>query len=234
MGILKDLQDEVHTIFAETWDATAGQVVPDPEDLRLSNHAREFDRATILYADLSGSTNLVNNHPWTKAGEIYKSYLACAARIIRSLDGEITAYDGDRVMAVFLGETQTSNAAKCGLQINWAVKNIVNPGLAKQYPNFNYEVKQVVGIDTGQVRAARIGIRGGNDLVWIGRAANYAAKLTECRNDYPTWITAEAYRKLLKWAKYGGNREQLMWKEFKWTAMNDIPVYGSSWSWSIS
>jgi class 3 adenylate cyclase len=95
-------------------------------------------------------------------------------------------------------------------------------------------VRQVVGIDTSQVRAARIGIRGGNDLVWIGRAANHAAKLTECRNDYPTWITAEAYGKLVKWAKYGGNPEQLMWKEFKWTAMNNVPVYGSTWWWSIS
>ena len=39
-------------------------------------------------------------------------------------------------------------------------------------------MKQIVGIDTGEVRTARIGIRGGNDLVWIRRAANYAAKLT--------------------------------------------------------
>ena len=61
-----------------------------------------------------------------------------------------------------------------------------------------------------------------------------AAKLTECRNDYPTWITAEAYGKLAKWAKYGGNPTQLIWKEFKSSAMNDIPVYGSSWWWSIS
>jgi class 3 adenylate cyclase len=131
MAILKDLQEEVRAIFAETWNVTAGQVVPDPEDLRLFNDAREFERVTVLYADLSGSTDLVNNQPWTRAGEIYKSYLACAARVIRSQDGEITAYDGDRVMAIFLGDTQTSNAVKCGLQINWAVKNIVNPALVK-------------------------------------------------------------------------------------------------------
>ena len=136
-------------------------------------------------------------------------------------------------MGVFLGDHQTSNAAKCGLEINWAVINIVNPALKRQYPESNYVLKQVVGIDTGTLRAARIGVRGGNDLVWIGRAANYAAKLTECRNDYPTWITEEGYNKLADWAKYGGNPRQLMWKEFKWTAMNDIKVYGSSWHWSI-
>jgi class 3 adenylate cyclase len=234
MGLLSDLQNEVRDIFAAQWEMTKAYVVPDPEDLKLSNDAREFERATILYADLSGSTSLVNSQSWQMAGEIYKSYLACAARIIRSLDGQITAYDGDRIMAVFNSDTQTSNAAKCGLMINWAVINIVNPALKRQYPTRDYSVKQVVGIDTSEIRAARIGIRGGNDLVWIGRAANYAAKLTECRNDYPTWITENAYNYLADWAKFGGNPRQPMWTEFKWEAMNNIRVYGSSWWWSIA
>src|SRR5690349_7610483 len=99
MALLSDLQTEVKDIFAEAWKTTAGVVVPDPEDLRLSNDAREFDRATILYADLAGSTNLVDTQTWSRAGEIYKAYLACAARIIRERDGVITSYDGDRVMA---------------------------------------------------------------------------------------------------------------------------------------
>jgi class 3 adenylate cyclase len=233
MGLLDDLKEEVRDIFAEQWNVADGNVVPDPEDLRLSNDARHFDRATILYADLSGSTKLVNDYPWTFAGEIYKTFLACAARIVRSLDGEITAYDGDRIMAVFISDTQTSNAAKCGLQINWAVRTIINPALKRQYSNRDYTVKQVVGIDTSEVRTARIGVRGGNDLVWIGRAANYAAKLTECRNDYSTWLTESAYKKITDASKFGGDPKQNMWKEFKWTGMNDIKVYGSSWHWSI-
>jgi class 3 adenylate cyclase len=229
MGLLDDLKDQAREIFAEQWSVADGNVVPDPEDLRLSNDARHFDRATILYADLSGSTNLVSGHSWSMSGEIYKVYLACAARVIRSLDGEITAYDGDRIMAVFLSDTQTSDAAKCGLQINWAVENVVNPALKRQYPSRDYTVKQVVGIDTSEVRVAR-----GNDLVWIGRAANYAAKLTECRSDYPTWVTAEAYNKLMDSSKFSSSAKQNMWKEFKWTAMNNIKVYGSNWSWGIS
>lgn len=234
MSFLNDLQSEVKDIFAKQWAETEAQVVPDPTSLKLSNDARHFKRATIMYADLSGSTNLVNSQHWQFSGEIYKAYLYCAAKVIRSCGGEITAYDGDRVMAVFIGNSQTSSAAKCGLQINWAVQNIVNPLLKAQYPNRDYVVKQVVGIDTSEVRAARIGIRGGNDLVWIGRAANYAAKLTECRSDHPTWLTLEAYHQLANWAKFGGAKEQNMWKEFKWTGMNDIKVYGSEWSWPLS
>ena len=52
-------------------------------------------------------------------------------------------------------------------------------------------------------------------------------------SDYPTWITKEAYGQLAPWAKTGGSPQQEMWKLFKWTAMNDIEVYGSSWTWSF-
>ena len=87
---------------------------------------------------------------WTFAAEIYKAYLHCAAAIIKAEGGEIVSYDGDRVMGVFIGGRQTTPAARAGLKINYAVKNIVNPLLHKQYAK-GYEVKQVVGIDTSEI-----------------------------------------------------------------------------------
>ena len=60
--------------------------------------------ATVLYADLSGSTRLVDTKKATFAAEVYKTYLACAARIVKNEGGAVTAYDGDRVMAVFINK----------------------------------------------------------------------------------------------------------------------------------
>jgi class 3 adenylate cyclase len=177
MGLLSDLKSDANKIFSESWNETDAQKVPAATDLRLSHDARHF--AAVLYADLSGSTNLVDNYGWQVAGEIYKTYLHCAGKVIRSLDGDITAYDSDRIMAVFIGDDQTTNAAKCGLQLNWAVNNILNPALKTQYTTTDYVIKQVVGIETSEIRAARTGVRGDNDLVWIGKAANHAAKLTD-------------------------------------------------------
>ena len=68
---------------------------------KLGNDAVGID-TTVLYADISGSTHLVDNHTAGFAAEIYQSYLACAARIITYECGVITAYDGDRVMGVFV------------------------------------------------------------------------------------------------------------------------------------
>ena len=64
MALADDLKSEVRKIFREAWSTREGQVVPDPEDLKLSNDAIHFKRATVLYADLKGSTKLVNAMPW--------------------------------------------------------------------------------------------------------------------------------------------------------------------------
>lgn len=165
--------------------------MPEPENLGLGNDAITLD-ATVLYADLDESTKLVDNYSPEFAAEIYKSYLWCAARIIQEEHGEITAYDGDRIMAVYTGNSKNTNAVYTALKINWAVLYIINPAIKNQYPCYNYSVKQVVGIDTSSLFVAREGVRGDNDLVWVGRAANYAAKLSG-RNGNATQITEAVY-----------------------------------------
>jgi class 3 adenylate cyclase len=227
------LATQVATIFKEAWATRAGQKVPEPSDLKLGNDAVEFDVATVLYADLTGSTKLVDAESWMFAAEIYKAYLHCAATIVRSEGGAIVSYDGDRIMGIFIGKTQATPAAKAGLKINYAVQKIINPALATQYPNKSFTVSQVVGIDTSPIRAARTGVRGDNDLVWVGRAANYAAKLTELKLNERTWMTKSAFDRLAEDAKLGGQNKQPMWKPYNWTQMNNQSIYGSTWWWSV-
>ncbi len=231
MSLGDDLKAQVKKIFSEQqWSTRDGQQVPESDDLTLSNDAVKLD-GTVLYADLSGSTQLVDGYKAHFAAEIYKAYLHCAAKIITSEGGVITAYDGDRIMAVYIGNSKNTSAVRSGLKINYAVKNIVNPALKVQYPKSPYIVKQAVGIDTSKLFVARTGIRGSNDLVWVGRAANYAAKLTELSNDYPTRITADVYNKLPESVKTTDGK--LMWEARSWTAMNDFSIYWSSWRWPV-
>ncbi|WP_222413969.1 hypothetical protein [Rhizobium leguminosarum] len=136
-------------------------------------------------------------------------------------------------MAVFVGDYQCTSAAKCGLMINWAVREVINPALNKQYTDNKFTVSQVVGIDTSQIRAARTGVRGDNDIVWVGRAANYAAKLTEIKQAERTWITKAVYDKMNDEAKLGGNPKTNMWKNYIWSGHDRSAIYGSTWRWSI-
>src|SRR5687767_2695109 len=131
MGLNEELQSEVKDIFATRWSARDGNVVPEAEDVGLGNDSVRFDEVAILYADLAESTALVGEHSDSFAAEVYKAFLHCASKIVRQKGGEITAFDGDRIMAVFLGDHKRTDSAKCGLQIHYAVRNIINPAIKK-------------------------------------------------------------------------------------------------------
>ena len=231
MALLDDLKSEVAAVFRNVWTERDGRVVPDTESLKLGNDAINLT-ATVLYADLTKSTALVDGYKAHFAAEVYKSYLHCAAKIIRSEGGEITAYDGDRIMAVFVGDHKNTAAARAALKINYARINVVNPAIEAQYPKVTYRVSSAVGIDTSTLYVAKTGIRGSNDLVWVGRSANYAAKLTELDADYPTWITDAVYSKLPPALKTGSEGRS-MWEARTWTSMGGLRIHRSNWWWKV-
>ena len=231
MSLKDDLSSEVTSIFGSQWDVQTTTNVPAAEDLRLdANHAKELESATVLYADLDSSTNMVDSYEWHFSAEVYETYLRCAAQIIRTEGGVITAYDGDRVMAIFTGDSKNTLAATCAMKINFAVSYIIQPALKVQYPNTTFQLNHVVGIDTSQLHVARIGVRGDNDLVWVGRAANYAAKLTSL-SDETTWITQDVYDRLNDSRKYFDGKP--MWTEHNWTQMNNMTVYSTNYWWRV-
>jgi len=232
VGTKEDLEKAVGEIFRSAWTERDGRDVPAPENLGLANDALKLD-ATVLYADMSGSTKLVDGYKVSFAAEVYKSYLSCAAKIVKAETGSITAYDGDRIMAVFIGNAKNPSAVRAGLKINYAVGKIINPALERQYPKEPYRLKHTVGIDTSSLFVARIGVRNDNDLVWVGRAANYAAKLTEISEDNTVFITPAVFEKLTEETKFGGANKELMWKPRKWTPMKDMAIHSSTWTWTV-
>lgn len=232
MALKQELEEGVAKILSEVWKKREGRVVPESEDLRLGNDAIVLN-GTILYADLADSTKLVDCHRPYFAAEVYKVYLFSAAKIIRKLGGAITAYDGDRIMAVFLGAAKNTSAAKAALNINWATRQIINPALTKQYPKITFSVQQTVGIDTSDLWVPRTGVRGANDLVWVGRAANHAAKLASMSSDYPSWISGDVYDCLAEEAKVAKDGRN-MWEQRVWPNMNNRRIYRSSWHWPIT
>lgn len=219
-------------VLSSAWDTREGTKVPDEDSrLTLKNTAIEIE-GTVLYADLDGSTAMVDHYDKYFSAEIYKTYLYCCARIISSEGGTVTAYDGDRIMAVFIGERKNTRAVRAAMKIRSSVETIINPQINKHYPNRMFRLKYVVGIDTCPLFVAKTGARGANDLVWVGRAANYAAKLTSLPSTY-TYITDSVYRLLAPEAKISSNGVP-MWESLKWSAFNNQLIYRSSFQWTFS
>lgn len=234
MGITTDLTAEVVKVFKENWTQREGKQVPETPDLQLGNDAVKLT-GTVMYADLAGSTNMVMSYTPQFAAEIYKTYLNCACRIIRNQGGSITAFDGDRVMAVFIGDNKNTAAVRSALAINHAVVKILNPKVRKAYPKLSddFEIRHGIGVDTSDLFIARTGIRGSNDLVWVGRAANYAAKLSDRREGkVALWITKDVHDLMNKSVRLD-NQGASMWKEHSRSGPQGMTIYGSSFRWAL-
>jgi class 3 adenylate cyclase len=188
MSLKEELSRYISNTHSERWSIKAGQVVPDSDSqLPLKNVGVEL-QATILYADMVGSTKMVNeNLPWY-AAEMYKVYVYSAAKVIRYYGGAVTAYDGDRVMGVFIGDNRCDQAVKAALSLEAVLVKIIRPKYST--------VKQTIGIDDSEILVAQTGIRNNHDYVWVGPAANNAAKMSALKYGYVHYITESVLDKL--------------------------------------
>lgn len=194
MGLGADLQANVHQFIKTTWTRKEGRVVPEPEAIGLGNDGIDLAEAVCLYADLADSTVLVDTFSDWFAAMVYKSFLHCATKILLSEGGAVTSFDGDRVMGIFVGPDRFNAGARTALKISWAISQVVTPAIKANWATDsrvqNLQLSHTVGIDASKVFATRTGVRGNNDIVWVGRAPNYAAKLAAWREPRkPIWAT---------------------------------------------
>lgn len=221
-----ELRTQIDEIVKRGWTVDNATKVPAPEDLLLNqNHAKKLADAVVLYADLDGSTNMVDTHGWQFSAEMYKAYLRAASQIINGKGGTITSYDGDRVMAVFFGGNRPNNdAVEAALHINYAVNEVIRPAYKAFYGSkSSFDLKHVVGVDSSDLHAVRIGVRTDNDITWVGSAANYAAKMT-AKSEKPIWISKAVYERLENTNKFPFGYD--VWTVEWW---NNRLIYGTGY-----
>lgn len=234
MALDEELLVETRRIMNLPWDIRDGRVVPDDASVALDGGGVRLD-ATFLYADLAGSTKLVSELSPNAAARVVRAYLSGACKIILADGGVITNFDGDRVMAVFVGDYKNNLAARCGLKINHFVEKILRPATAAQLGDLSQKGLHVghgVGIDTSQVLVVRAGRRNNNDLTWVGRSANVAAILSEAKGERPIVVSEAVYERLNDESKLGGNPRQPMWTPVQVNLKGvQTTAYGSNWIW---
>lgn len=234
MGLLDELKESVKNIVTPAWRERDGRVIPSSSDIGLGKDGVRMSLA-VLYSDIAGSTNLIRTKKDWFVAEIAKAFLVCAVRIIRQHGGVVTSFDGDRVMAVFHGSGNCTLAAKCGLKINYAVRQIIIPEIRQRYNDCkDFEFNHCTGVDASDVFIVRGGIRDNDDLVWIGQAPNYAAILSECRGGPSTYITDRVHDAMHDSVRYGGeNGNENMWRDcYVDIAGERQRCYSSYWWWT--
>lgn len=233
MTLSDELSEEVSNILSQSWDIREGRVVPSTDDVILAGGAVKLD-ATVLYADLVQSSKLATDFQKRTAAKVIRSFLYCMCKLVTTHKGTITSFDGDRVMGIFLGDYKNTNATKCALKMKYITNKKIKPKVKEYFSSLQqtgFEISHGVGIDTSEILAVRAGQRGSNDLVWVGRAPNLAAKLSDIREDnYYTFITNNVFVKLHDEARYSDGT--LMWEERTFPYLDEsITIHRSSWGW---
>lgn len=233
-GAVKDL---TKTWATTKWEASKTEV-PDPDDMGYSDGKNIS--ATFLYADMANSSGLVAATDDKEViASVVTAFLKTCVRIIRSQNGHIRSFDGDRVMGVFSGASKETRAAVAALQINYAVGTLLDPAIQNNFADLKsarWPLSHACGIATSPTLMVRAGIRNNSDLVSIGVGPNLAAKLSDIRTtSHKTLIGAGTYGALDQKALIGSDKLNM------WTGPHKMPMggthylyYSSSYHWKIS
>lgn len=235
MTLQDDVSEGVETVLSTPWDTRDGTTVPSTDTVKLKDGAVKVD-ATWVYADLAESSKLAQTVSHEVTGKVIRSYLNAASRLLKHYGGEIRSFDGDRVMAIFIGGSKNSNAVRAALAINWAVSEVLKPKLEGTFLSTlaNWDIKHGIGIATGEALIVRGGVRNSNDLVSIGEAPNVAAKLSELRTVCPIHITESVYNQMNEAQRLSVDKTENRWTKIGYKTIGGASylTYGSGWWWA--
>jgi adenylate cyclase len=240
MAFAEDLKKAVEDLLLVGWNVRRGNKAPTVDSVALRDGAVRIN-ATFAYADLAKSSDLAQDVTDEIAARVIRAYVSAATRVFRKHGGEIRSFDGDRVMAVFMGESHITRAVDAGLGINWAVHKVIRPQLDEHWPaNLDpWVMNHAVGIDTGEALMVRGGVRDSNDqenndLIAVGPAPNVAAKLSGLRHRPSIYITQAVWEDMastVSFAQSGDREGEYMWD---WSGTETIggktvDIHGSTW-----
>jgi len=176
--------------LSESYTNSDTSVVPKKHDLTFGNTVKKIPHAVILYIDMRKSRNILYDATDFWSIKIHKAFLRSVIHCIEKGDGHFRSFNGDGLLAFFIGDNAASKAVRAAMEIKGFVlemNKILN----------NNEKKSIdfgIGIAQGKVLVAKSGKSGDDqtkqDLVWIGVAVYVAVELSELGNSpYNIWIS---------------------------------------------
>ncbi len=156
---------------------TDGLTMPEPQSVLIGS-AKRMD-ASILFFDLARFTAETSRLTQEQTLFMLNLIIPTVMRVTRHWNGIIEKNTGDGIMAIFGTETRDKSkivrdAIEAAMAIRFVMLNDIKAKLASQeLPSMDFRI----GVETGELLLARIGIHSNNFLTAVGDAANRACKL---------------------------------------------------------
>lgn len=186
--IINEIQTDISDVTKTNLTYTDTTLVPSTNDNGLTYERGKEKKGKklctcVLYVDIRNSVELTIKHHSVVMGKVYTAFTKAVLKIARHHNGHTRNIIGDRVMIVFPAENCFKNAIECATSIN----HIATKLISVLFPNV--EFKCGIGIAHGKIKVIKVGIqRNGTEspenkgLVWAGKPANIASRLTDIAN----------------------------------------------------
>jgi class 3 adenylate cyclase len=230
MALKEDIESKISSYFRENYQIERTQIVPSTEYSKLTfGNKGLVSELAFLFVDIRKSSKLHEVYGYDTAARIYQSFHDINIRIINHFNGQIRAFDGDRTMGVFSGDSKCTNAVKSAMKIRWAVNKILNT-------NLSTNIRIGAGVEFGDTLITKVG-KGrdinNQDLIWVGEACNFASHYCQEANQ-SVIISQKTYDRMHESCKYDGESKN-MWK-YKTVALKNgelINLIETTYIWEI-
>ncbi len=179
--------------------------IPSPEDLPLHQNTGSKLETAAFYIDLRGYSDLLENRRFDTVGRIISAFHYTIARFIKFHSGHIISFMGDGLLALFEPKNNPiKNAVECALKYKYFFKNYFSNEIRERW---KIELDYGIGIAYGQIIAIRTGMKGKNDITWVGRCIKDAVKIGDYLNksNGNIGITHSVYDKLPEGLRRAGD-----------------------------
>jgi class 3 adenylate cyclase len=197
-----ELSAEVRDILSNEFsiEVTGTNTVPHSGDGAITypntdamRQGTKLIETCVLYIDIRRSTELNFTHRQATVAKLYSAFVRAMTRCARQHNGHVRGIIGDRVMVMFDAQNCFVNAVETAISMNSVSQFVINKHFKAN------EVECGIGIDHGSMLATKTGvIRHGQEqanyrnLVWLGRPANVASKLTDIAQKPSEWAHPDA------------------------------------------
>jgi class 3 adenylate cyclase len=166
----------------------ADEAPPAPDS--AEGEEAERRQVTILFADLSGFTELSRGRDPEDTHRLLNRFFSAVDGTIEAYGGSVDKHIGDAVMALFGVPTAHSNdperAVRAALDVHQAVAAVSEPG--------GPPLQVHIGIASGQVMATGMGSESHREYTVLGDSVNLASRLVEMAAPGQTLISDAVYR----------------------------------------
>jgi adenylate cyclase len=150
---------------------------------------------TVLFADVRGFTTVAEQLSPEHLIEHLNNYWSVVADAINEVDGTISQFQGDNVLAIFNAPEDQPDHAWRAVQAGLGLQQAVSAFKAQQ-ASPETQLDFGVGINTGPAVVGHLGARWRHNYTAIGDTVNLAARITDATPAGEIWISQTTRQQL--------------------------------------